>query len=120
MNPDYFETPPAPTLIHNNTNFRFYDENYPAGMTSAQILRYDLDSFNSGGFQPFRRIPRFERNGFQREFPVDRLNNPILPHRRPADFSQNSGVNPKASNINCPEELSFEILNLAKYLQFIK
>ena len=120
MNPSYFEAPPAPELIHNNPAFRFYDENYPRGMTSAQILRYYLDSFNSGNFQPFRRIPRFERNGFEREFPADRLNNPILPHRRPADFGQNSGVNPKASNINCPEELSFEILNLAKYLQFIK
>ena len=77
MNPSYFEAPSAPELIHNNTNFRFYDENYPVGMTSAQILRYDLDSFNSGGFQPFRRIPRFEKSDFEREFLVDKLNIPI-------------------------------------------
>ena len=102
MNPGYFETPSTPELIPNNPAFRFYNENYPRGMTSAQILRYYLDSFNSGNSQPFRRIPRFERNGFEREFPADRLNNPVLPHRRPADFGQNSGVNPKPFHINCP------------------
>jgi len=102
MKSSYPEIPSTSTLIHNNPAFRFYDENYPRGMTPAQILRYDLDSFNSENFQPFRRIPRFERSGFEREFLVDRLNNPILPHRRPADFGQNSGVNPKPFHINCP------------------
>jgi len=74
MNPSYFEAPSAPELIHNNPAFRFYDENYPRGMTSAQISRYGLGSFNSGNFQPF---PRFERSDFEREFLVDKLNIPI-------------------------------------------